>query len=305
MKKEKKQPEGGLLQSEHWANVLRAEGKKIIDISSNNELIFGVEQKLPIVGSYVYFLRTQDIDEEFVEKILQLKYGWVRLDVSGKKDLTVLKKSAKKIVPAPHDMQSREHLIIDITKSEEDLLAQMKSKTRYNIRLAQKKGVKVFASKEKKYIDAFYALVTETAGRKDVTFHTKDHYEKIIRGLSHDVIDLYIAEYEGEVIAANLVSFYGGVATYMHGATADVHRNVMAPFLLQWQIMQDAKERECVWYDLGGIFLDSDDAGKKGITRFKKGFAPKEEVYSALGSYDIILSPWRYYLYRVLQKIRK
>lgn len=297
-------PEGGLLQSKEWADVLRAEGKEVIEISCDREVFFGTIQKLPIVGKYVYFPRMYHIGDDCVKKLMSCVYGWIRVDIVSEKDMEAIKRCGKKIEKAPHDMQPKEHLIIDLTQSEEGLLAQMKSKTRYNVRLAQKKGVKVFASREKKYLDVFYDLVTETAQRKKVVFHEKAHYEKMFSELSDDMIMIYIAEYDGEVIAANLISFYGNTATYLHGATADTHRNVMAPFLLQWQAMQDAKARGCCFYDFGGVFPESDDPGKKGITRFKKGFAPRENLFVTKGSYDIVLSAWRYRLYRMLQKLR-
>ncbi|PID52038.1 MAG: hypothetical protein CR972_03990 [Candidatus Moraniibacteriota bacterium] len=305
MNEKYKQPEGGLLQSQEWANVLRAEGKKIIEISSREKIFFGVEQKLPFVGTYVYFPRIFDIDDVFVEEVSRFHSAWVRCDISKDSDLRCFEKCDKKIISSPHDMQPKENFIVDITVAEDELLSHMKSKTRYNIRLARKKGVHVFTTKEQKYIDAFIALVRDTARRKGVSFHVGEHYKKIITQLPEDVIDLYVAEYEGEVIAANLISFYGGVATYLHGATSDEHRNVMAPFLLQWTAIQDAKKRECRWYDFGGIFSHSDDLGKKGITRFKKGFAPKEKIYTSLGSYDLVLSPWRYFLYKIMQRAQK
>ncbi len=305
MNQKAKQPEGGLLQSHAWKRVLCADHKEVIEIVSGDKKFFGVVQKLPIVGTYVYVPRVRGIDETFIDAATQLQCGWVRCDLSTQSDVDALNNGCKKSQKAPHEMQPKTHLIVDITHTEEDLLAQMKSKTRYNIRLAEKKGVHVFATKKQQYIDAFIALVADTAQRKGVVFHEREHYENIITQLPKDAIDLYVAKYNGKVVAANLVSFYKGTATYLHGATADVHRNVMAPFLLQWRAMCDAKEKGCVWYDFGGVFPDADDPGKKGITRFKNGFAPHEPVYMTQGSYDIVLSRWRYLLYRIIQKMRK
>jgi len=304
MKKKYKQPEGGLLQSEEWTRVLRADANDVIDVSDRDTVIFGTEHVLPIVGKYIYFPRINNMSDELVRKIVQLECGWIRLDICNAKDLKMLQSGNKKIVQAPHNTQPKENLIIDITKSAESLLSQMKSKTRYNVRLAQRKDVKVFSSKDKKYVDTFYRLVEETAVRKGVTFHDKRHYENILNILPTEMIKLYIAEYDGQIIAINLVSFYGGTATYLHGATANISRNVMAPFLLQWQIIQDAKKMGCNWYDFGGVFSDSGDAGKQGITRFKNGFAPKENFFVTQGSYDIILSPMKYKLYRAIQTIK-
>ncbi len=302
MKEKIKQPEGGLLQSKEWANALRAENKNIIEIHDNDNVFFGVEQILAIVGKYIYFPRCYQITENLIQKFLQLNYGWIRIDVYNKQELNMLIASGKKVVKAPHNTQPKENLIIDITKSEEELLAQMKGKTRYNIRLAKKKGVKIFHTREKKYIDIFCDLVEATANRKGITFHSREHYQKMFDNISSDVLQLYVAQYDDKIIAINIVSFYGGVATYLHGATSDEHRNTMAPFLLQWQAIKDAKAKEYHWYDFGGVFSKSNDNGKKGITRFKRGFAPHVDFFLTQGSYDIIFSRKKYYLYRFLQK---
>jgi lipid II:glycine glycyltransferase (peptidoglycan interpeptide bridge formation enzyme) len=299
-----KKPEGGLLQSSEWMAVLRAENKYVIDVHDGKEVLYGIEQKLPLVGRYLYFPRVTSVTETLLHKMCALPYPWMRVDANDEQIVQKLHVLPYTVVLSPHDMQPRSNLIVDITKDDDTLLQNMKPKTRYNIRLAQKKGVHVFASKDQKYIDRFHELVMMTAQRKEVTFHGKDHYEKIVQTLSDDMVALYIAEYAGEIIAMNAISFYGKTATYLHGATADLHRNVMAPFLLQWQAMQDARQRGCLWYDFGGVFPDSDDPGKKGITRFKQGFAPEEIFYDTQGSYDIIFSGWRYDLYRTLQKLR-
>jgi lipid II:glycine glycyltransferase (peptidoglycan interpeptide bridge formation enzyme) len=121
-----------------------------------------------------------------------------------------------------------------------------------------------------------------------------------------EILKLYAAEYEGKIVAANLVLFFGKMATYMHGASDNVHRDVMAPYLLQWRQVQDAKKAGCEKYDFGGVKL-MDTTGKSwaGVTKFKTGFAPDIEPIQFPGCYDIILKPGRYSLYRVLQKIKR
>lgn len=299
-----KQPEGGLLQSHEWVELLRAEGKDVIEFSDTHCIM----HKLSFVGMYTYIPRAYDFDEkiidELIQKIRSYGAGWMRIDVHNKELLNIFDAKNIKHTKAPHDMQPRENLIIDIRSSEDELLSQMKSKTRYNIRLATKKGVKVFTSRDKKHVDIFCDLVEKTAKRKGVAFHNREHYHKMFQKIPEHMMQLYIAQYDGEIIAANITSFYGGVATYLHGATSDKYRNVMAPFLLQWRAMLDAKEKECQWYDFGGIFPDSNDNGKKGITRFKKGFAPNADIFTTEGSYDVILSTPKYKLYRILQKIK-
>lgn len=203
-------------------------------------------------------------------------------------------------------MQPKEILIVGISGSEEDLLAGMKQKTRYNVRLAEKKGVTVFASREEKYIEEFLRLVKVTAQRDKITAHPENYYRKMFEAIPQDVLKLYVAEYQGKIIAANLVLFFGRTATYLHGASDNIHREVMAPYLLQWQAMLDAKKAGYTQYDLGGV-KTGDARGKswEGISRFKTGFAPDIEPTRFPGCYDIIIKPGRYNLYRTLQKLRR
>lgn len=181
----------------------------------------------------------------------------------------------------------------------------MKQKTRYNIKLAEKKGVKIFVSREEKYITDFCRLVEITAKRDKITSHPEGYYRKMFETIPGDILKLYIAEYEGKIIAANLVLFFGKTATYMHGASDNDHRSVMAPYLLQWRQILDAKKTGCERYDFGGVKTGAADSSWSGITKFKTGFAPSAETTKFPGSYDIILRLGKYNSYRTLQKIKR
>jgi lipid II:glycine glycyltransferase (peptidoglycan interpeptide bridge formation enzyme) len=119
---------------------------------------------------------------------------------------------------------------------------------------------------------------------------------------------LALAEHAGEVIAAALLVFFEGTAYYLHGGSADTKRELMAPFLLHFKAMEEAKQRGCTRYDFGGVRMlskrDAGDTDWDGITRFKQGFAPKAETLVFPGTYDIILSPTRYALYRQSRRLR-
>ncbi len=307
-------PEGGLLQSRLWADFLLSEGKDIVSISSDTCAFYGSIARLPLVGSYLYVPRLSATDLPRVMRALTEKGRdkgcfWVRVDLVSSEDVAALVQSGFTVRKAPHDMQPRENFVIDLSGSEDALLARMKSKTRYNIRLAQKKGVTVtvvsysdetFAST----LDVFMDLLAATAHRKGVVFHDRMHYEKMFASLPAENIAFYVACYDGETLAVNIATFYGGVATYLHGATSEKYRNMMAPYLLQWRAMQDARLLECTYYDLGGYYSDSQDVGKQGISRFKKSFSPDEKPYISVGSYDVVLSAWRYRFYILLRYIR-
>jgi len=318
------------LQSEEWRKFQKATGKRTYRIVAEDISANIIEHKLPLVGKYFYIPRGIVMEygiwnmerNKFFDELVNLakkeKSGWIRIDPENEEILDLVKKNINyRIAKAPHDMQPREIFVIDITKSEEQLLNEMKSKTRYNINLAQKKWVKILVTRnlqldtqKENYIEEFTKLVNLTAKRKGIRFHPGDYYRKMIESLPNDILSLYMAEYNGKVIAANLIVFYKNTAIYFHGATDDEYRNVMAPYLLQWQAILDAKKRGCKFYDFGGVKIWNMEHGTwninswAGITRFKIGFSPNTQPTRFPGSYDIITDRKRYYLYRIIQKIK-
>jgi peptidoglycan pentaglycine glycine transferase (the first glycine) len=314
-------PDGGFLQSAEWRKFQEAVGRKTYDIFGDNFYASIVEHKLPVVGKYFYIPRGPIISAnaerisnfEFrisneIEKLIKLakenNAGWIRVEPANEEILNAIKESINcKIIKAPHDMQPKEILVMDITRSEEQLLVEMKPKTRYNIRLAEKKEVKIIESR--RYIDEFSRLTKIMAKRQGIKSHPESYYKKTIEIIPENMLKLYVAEYGGKIVAANLVAFYGNTCTYLHGASDDDYRNAMAPFLLQWRQIQDAKEAGCGRYDLGGVKVNS-KAGKswEGVTRFKIGFSPKTNPVEFPGSWDIIISPSKYFTYRTIQKMK-
>ena len=318
-------PDGGFLQSEQWRKFQEAVGRRTFNISSDGFYASIIEHRLPIVGKYFYVPRGPIIscnmehetcNMEF-DKLTSLakkeKAGWIRMDVN-------YENSKYKIVKAPHDMQPRELFVIDITKSEEELLADMKSKTRYNIKVAQKHNVKIIVidksqADSQKYLENFLELVKVTAKRDGITPHPESYYRQMFETIPPENLKLYVAEYDGKIIAANIVIYYGSTATYLHGASDNEYRNVMAPYLLQWQAILDAKKSGLEKYDFGGVCsgptaLENDLKRSdrynawSGITKFKTGFSPETKPVEFPGSYDIVINPFKYYLYRLLQKFK-
>ena len=213
-----------------------------------------------------------------------------------------------------YDIEPSQTLILDLDKSEEELLARMHEKWRYNIRLAERKGVKIkFVMSNitnfEQYFEEFYKLVDGgTSERKQIRHHPKDYYRKQLEINSEDIkFELFVAEFEGKVVAANIVVFFGKTATYLHGATDNNFRNLMAPHLLQWEQIKYAKQLGCAQYDFWGIVnehtLDKRGFSWEGFTRFKKGFGGREENY--IGYWDYPLNKFWYFIYRLAQKARR
>jgi len=329
-------PDGGFLQSEDWRKFQEGVGRKTFELEEkdgdDNVSMYAhmITHTLPIVGKYFYIPKgpithnmehitwNKDSIRVFLDNSIQLakenNAGWIRIEPNSERDLDLINENlpaGNKIKKSPVDMQPREILAMDISGSEEDILARMKQKTRYNIRLAEKKGVKIFASQKPGDIEEFLRLIKITAKRDKITAHPESYYRKMLEVIPNDILKLYAAEYEGKIIAANLALFFGKTATYMHGASDNEHRNVMAPYLLQWRQIQDAKKAGCARYDFGGVKISHSTQhitrninSWSGITKFKTGFAPEAKPIEFPGCYDIILSPVRYSFYRLLRKIK-
>lgn len=211
----------------------------------------------------------------------------------------------KFVIKQTIDIQPKLTIMLDLEKAEDELLSGMHQKTRYNIRLAQKKGVEIIEGRVDDF-DNFWRLMTDTTQRDVFRAHSRGYYEKMLKSLEGKIGDkenlvfkLFIAKYEGQVIASMIASFCGDTVTYVHGASGNENRQVMAPFLLQWHVIQLAKENGYKYYDFYGI----DEIKWPGVTRFKKGFGGFEESW--LGTFDIIFSSHKYFIYKLLRKIRR
>ena len=171
-------------------------------------------------------------------------------------------------------------MLIELNGSDDQLLGRMKQKTRYNIRLALKKGIVVSPSAD---ISAFYELMKSTGERDGFPIHSFDYYQN-----AYDIFhpqresELFLANYDGQPVAGLMVFRSGVRAYYFYGASSDVHRERMPNYLLQWEAMKWAHASGCRVYDMWGVpdedlatleneFLKRSD-GLWGVYRFKRGF---------------------------------
>ena len=204
---------------------------------------------------------------------------------------------------SPHNIQPPRTIIVGIKDSEEEILARMKPKTRYNIRLAEKKGVIVRAWDD---IESFHKMMLLTGGRDGFGVHSFEYY-KCAYELLHpkQMGEILVGEYEGKPLAALFVARNGNRAYYLYGASTDQERNRMPTYLLQWEAMKWAKARSCEEYDLWGV-PDEDEAtleanfekrpdGLWGLYRFKRGFGG--QLKRATQAMDRVYNPLLYWAY--------
>jgi peptidoglycan pentaglycine glycine transferase (the first glycine) len=211
------------------------------------------------------------------------------------------------VLPSPQHIQPHSTLFVNLQGTEEDVFNRMKPKTRYNIRLAGRKGVVVQPSND---IEKFYQVMSATSQREDFHVHSLEYYQRAYE-LFHPggLCELFVADFEGRALATVMVFAFGKSAYYFYGASADVERNRKPTYPLQWEAIRWAHGKGCTEYDMWGIpdeatDIDDDEAearedGLWGVYRFKRGFGgsikraqcPLDRVYNPL-FYKLYL--WRF-----------
>jgi lipid II:glycine glycyltransferase (peptidoglycan interpeptide bridge formation enzyme) len=221
-----------------------------------------------------------------------------------------VRRAGKKFSRAAADVQPPDTVLVDLTKPEEELLAAMKNKWRYNIGLAEKKGVAVRQADKahiQQELECYYRLYRETAARDGISIHGPDYYRTLFELAEQNGgadVRLYLASHEGEDIAGIVTLFRKDEGVYLYGASANHKRNLMAPYALQWEAMRDAKASGCLFYDMFGIPPGEDpDHPMAGLYRFKTGFGGS--IIHRPGSWDYDCRPLAKALYSTAEKARK
>ena len=306
---------GEYLQSWQWGEILRAEGENILRVGVKSDsaqsgaqeiLAAATLVKQDLGGGYSYWYAPRGPifkDEGGAPRAAVAQFLFSEIRKIDKKMIFVRTEPAS--IPSAENfsfrktinLQPAQTLMLDLSMSEGELLVAMGQKTRYNIRLAEKKGVKIKASTAADF-PALWRLLKLTGERDGFKIHGAQHYEKMLAAPS-DFIRLFFAEYEGKYIATGLFCFWGDRVTYLHGASENEFRSVMAPYLLQWSVIRLARAAGFSSYDFYGI----DEKKWPGVTRFKLGFGGQRKEYP--GTYDLVFRPGFYRIYGLARKLRR
>ena len=175
--------------------------------------------------------------------------------------------------PAPA-IQPVRTILLDLTCDEETLLARMKEKWRYNVRLARRKGVRVRIAKTTEDVQAWYRLLQTTSERDRFAIHTLDYYLQVWRSfIPRGQARLLLAEYNGQLLAGIFVGLMAKQAIYLYGASSNEQRQLMPNYLLQWEAIRWAKQEGATQYDFWGIpETDDEHEAMAGVYRFKSGW---------------------------------
>lgn len=306
-------------QSWFWGDILIAEGKKVerLAVVEGGEvvaqaqvvytrLIFGWHYAFCPKGPAVVSSSKHHVSSIYKALIQYLKNKkciFFRIE-PAELNTKYLIQNTKSI-----DVNPSATLLLDLNKSASELLAAMHAKTRYNINLAKKKNITVV---QEKNLEVFWKLMNKTGSRDNFGLHHKNHYAAVLA--SHDVFQLVAYQEKTPVACAVFVGF-GNTFTYLYGASDYDYRNLMAPYLLQWEGMEIGNDFGSKWYDFFGVaprlLVQPQDSEYNydpkhqyaGVTRFKLGFGGV--AHQDPGTFDILVSKSRYAVYKILRKLRR
>ncbi len=197
------------------------------------------------------------------------------------------------------------NFVLDVTPSEEQLLASFKQKTRYNIRVAEKRGVTVELDNSEKAFERYLQLTEETTKRQGFYAHSRDYHQKMWDTLhSAGIAHLLVAKYEGQIITTWVLFKFGDTLYYPYGASTREHREVMANNLVMWEAIKLAEKWELRYLDMWGALGPDPDTKDPwyGFHTFKSGYGARHVEY--IGTWDYVAMPLLYKLYVFLDGLR-
>ena len=311
-------------QSLEWGKVKTNWIKEVVLAEDENHKIIGSIcvwiRKMPIFGNMMYSSRGPVCDihdkkvlEQLTDGIKELgkKYNAfvLRIEPDIKKDDQEFRKIVEEIGYKIKDdakdfkdeIQPRFVFILDIKgKTEDEVLAGCHQKTRYNIRLAKRKGVVVKEGTREDLKD-FHKIMIETGSRDGFIIRSLDYFEKMYDELAPKHMKLLMAYYEDKPISGIIPIMYGNKTWYLYGASSNQHRNLMPNYLLQWEMIRQAIQNKCDIYDFRGVSGVVDETHPQyGLYRFKKGFGA--EFTEFIGEVYWPFKPLTYKLYKIAEK---
>ena len=299
------------LQTQDWLDFQKYIGRKVWHFDDGKIKANIIQHDLPFGKNYLYIPHGPEISFGDIQSSLKnevdnfLKY----LKDLGKENKSIFVKMEpledvvmevvhrKGFQHSKKSIQPTKTVVVDLSLSEEALLSKMHHKTRYNIHLAEKKGLKL---EEKNNVKQFWKLLKKTAKNDNFSTHDYEYYEKLIEFFSADKelkTKIVFEMSEGKALAGAILLTFGDAVYYLHGAMDRDYKNWMAPYLMHWEIIKWAKAQGYHYYDFWGI-----DAKRwPGVTRFKFGFGGREVEYP--GSFDLPVSKTWYLIYRIAKRV--
>jgi len=284
------------LQTRQWADFRKDWGNKIALVEGN----FLTVHKVPFIGKLAVFEKGPAPTKELINKLTSFakekRIFFIKLEPNIRKEEKLVKLLDDSGAVPGKTLFTPTTFWIDLTKSEDELLKSFSSKTRYNIRLAEKKGVVVKEDNSDEAFEAYLKLQKETATRDKFYAHNEKYHRLMWKHLKGTIAHLLTATYNKEIVTAWIVFAHDGFLYYPYGASTHKYKNVMASNLMMWEAIKFGKKKNLKTFDLWGR-----EPGK-GFTKFKEGYNP--EVIEFLGTWDLVTNWPKYILYRKAEKLR-
>ncbi|MEK6842515.1 MAG: peptidoglycan bridge formation glycyltransferase FemA/FemB family protein, partial [Nanoarchaeota archaeon] len=298
------------LQAFEWGEFRKKTGVKVIH-GDNFQLTI---HKIPHINFNIGYLPKGKLpDKKLLEELKKIgkenKCIFIQLEPNVPASMVNGKWSMvnNNLVPAAHPLFTKYTFQLDLTKSEEELLKNMHSKTRYNIRVAEKHGVKIIEDNSDKAFAEYLKLTEETTKRQKFYAHTKKYHElmwetlKMVNGkwkMENDKLTahLLLAKYKKEILAAWILFTFKDTLYYPYGASSDKYRETMASNLMMWEAIKFGKKLGLKKFDMWGSLSENPDPKDPwyGFHKFKQGYGA--ELVEFIGSYDLIINPVLYNL---------
>ncbi len=303
------------MQSWEWGEARKATGITVIRIGEfDNEQLVNIFQMTlhPIPHTHLsvgYLPRSVFPSKQIIEFLEQ--YGkdhnlvFIKIEPYVEKNATLdSKRLSSHLVPSSHPLFPEWTQMLDISKSEDTLLKEMKSKTRYNIRLAEKKGVTVKEESTDEGFEKFIQLYFDTTERQKYYGHTKQYHRIIWDHLKKGMAHILIAYFEGKPLSAYELFYFNKTLYYPYGGSSEEHRDVMASNLIMWEAIKLGKKLGATNFDMWGSLPPDYDPSSpwSGFTKFKEGYGT--HFVEFVGSYDLVTNPLLYYGYNIAHKLR-
>lgn len=308
------------LQAWNWGVLNQALGQKIfrLGIFENQKLVgVGLVIKVPARrGTFLHCPYGPLLDfenpkylESFLDFLKKLareeKAVFIRINpllLKNEENRSIFQKMGFKNAPI-HMINPELSWMLDLTQNEEELLKNMRKTTRYLVRRAEKDGVKIVQSDQPSDLDLFYQIHLETVKRHKFVPYSLEFLKKQFEAFKKDdQIKLFLGKYQGEILTAAIIVFYGKEASYHHAASSSQYPKIPASYLLQWEAIKEAKRRGCKIYNFWGIVENHPKHPWAGLSLFKMGFGGFKKEY--LHVQDLPLCK-HYYLTWLIETIRR
>ena len=299
------------LQSIEWGKFREKTGVKVVRINGLQLTIHPIPHTKYTIG---YLPRGPLPTKEIIHELKQIGKSENCILIQLEPNIIDTEGSKAEIknlglISAAHPLLTKYTFILDLTKSEEELLKNMHPKTRYNIRVAEKKGVKITEDNSNKSFEAYLKLTKETTTRQKFYAHSENYHRLMWETLKTEndnelTAHLFTATYNKEILVAWIVFVLGDTLYYPYGASSSNYREVMASNLMMWEVIKFGKKLGLKQFDMWGAMGPNPDTKDPwyGFHRFKEGYGGKLTEF--IGSFDLVINRKMYIAYQIVDKLR-